>query len=173
MNLEELAQIGEFLGGLSVLLTMIYLAVQVRGNTRAMRSSSAQQTHDQIVSFYTLMGSDSTVNKILRTGIEDLSALTEDETGQFYALVTASLFMSQNLLYQDKSGSADHDMAHSFLIGVSSNFHQKGFQTYWVSRRYMFTRDTQNWVDEMISNSPPVSGHQMLGMNTSSSEGGA
>ena len=134
MNLQELAQIGEFLGGLSVLLTMIYLAVQIRGNTKAIRSSSAQQTHDAIVSIYTLMGSDSAANRILRLGTEDLAALTDNESGQFYALMTAAMFMSQNLLYQDKAGSSDHDMANSFLIGFSSNFHQKGFQAYWEVR---------------------------------------
>jgi hypothetical protein len=31
MDLNTLAQIGEFLGGLSVLLTLIYLAIQIRG----------------------------------------------------------------------------------------------------------------------------------------------
>ena len=44
MDLQTLAQIGEFLGGLSVLLTLIYLAIQIRGNTKAVRSAGAQQT---------------------------------------------------------------------------------------------------------------------------------
>jgi hypothetical protein len=52
MSLTQLALIGEFLGGFSVLLTMLYLAVQVRGNTKAMHSSTAQQTHDTITNVY-------------------------------------------------------------------------------------------------------------------------
>ena len=38
MNLETLAQLGEFAGGIGVILSLIYLAVQVRGNTRSQQA---------------------------------------------------------------------------------------------------------------------------------------
>ncbi len=86
MNLEQLAQIGEFLWGLSVLLTMIYLAVQVRGNTRALHSVGAQQTHDTLLQGYMEMAKDANLNRIYRLGTQDHSALSEDESGQFFSL---------------------------------------------------------------------------------------
>ena len=58
MTLLQLSQIGEFLGGLSVLLTLVYLAVQIRGNTRAVRSAGAQQTHDSMLQLYHHLAGD-------------------------------------------------------------------------------------------------------------------
>ena len=47
MTLDQLANLGEFLGGLAVLLTLVYLAVQVRQNTHALKRSSARLTSVQ------------------------------------------------------------------------------------------------------------------------------
>ncbi len=45
MDLNQLADIGEFLGGTAVLVTLIYLAVQVSGSKRALK---AQAHHDAL-----------------------------------------------------------------------------------------------------------------------------
>ncbi len=44
MDLTQLANLGEFIGGVAVLVTLIYLAVQVRQNTQTLRRSNARQT---------------------------------------------------------------------------------------------------------------------------------
>ena len=67
MNLQELSQIGEFLGGLSVLLTLVYLDLQIRGNTKAVRLAGAQQTHDPMLA-YRQLAEDSELNRIFRSG---------------------------------------------------------------------------------------------------------
>ena len=41
MTLTQLANIGEFVGGVAVLVTLVYLAVQVRANSRALQSAAA------------------------------------------------------------------------------------------------------------------------------------
>ena len=40
MNIMELGTIGELMGGVAVLVTLVYLAVQVRQNTNAIKVSS-------------------------------------------------------------------------------------------------------------------------------------
>ncbi len=40
MDLTQLANLGEFIGGVAVLVTLIYLALQVRQNTRALEPSA-------------------------------------------------------------------------------------------------------------------------------------
>ena len=45
MSLEDWASIAEIVGALAVVLTLAYLAVQVRQNTGAIRSSNATTVH--------------------------------------------------------------------------------------------------------------------------------
>jgi hypothetical protein len=162
MSLTQLALIGEFLGGLSVLLTMLYLAVQVRGNTKAMHSSTAQQTHDTITNVYMDLAKNDDLNRIWRLGIDDLNNLSEEESGRLFAACTATMFICQNLLYQSKMGSADSRMANTFLTGVGSNFHSPGFKSFWKERSFIFTRELQEWVSDIQSQPPLRPNHRAL-----------
>ena len=40
MNLENLANLGEFIGGVAVIASLIYPAIQIRQNTRSVKSST-------------------------------------------------------------------------------------------------------------------------------------
>jgi len=42
MDLTQVANLGEFIGGVAVLVTLIYLALQLRHNTSALRAGAAQ-----------------------------------------------------------------------------------------------------------------------------------
>lgn len=44
MTLQDLGNIGEFLGSIGVIVTLIYLAIQIRQNTKAVRASSAAES---------------------------------------------------------------------------------------------------------------------------------
>ena len=162
MSLQELSQIGEFLGGLSVLLTLVYLAIQIRGNTKAVRLAGAQQTNDALILAYRQLAENSELNRIFRSGTRDINSLTEDETGQFYAFWAATLFVAQNWLYQRDNGALDEELVMTFLLGLSGNFHADGFKSYWQERKFMYSKRLHDWVEDIISQ-PPNEGHTALG----------
>ena len=48
MDLTQLANLGEFIGGVAVLVTLIYLAAQVRQSTRAQEQANELAKADAI-----------------------------------------------------------------------------------------------------------------------------
>jgi hypothetical protein len=163
MELQQLAQVGEFLGGLSVLLTLIYLAIQIRGNTKAVRSAGAQQTHDTLIQAYRQLAGDAELNRIFRNGTRDINSLSEDETGQFYAVWSGVLYIAQNWLYQRDSGVLDEKLVMTFLTGMSNNFHADGFKAYWSERKHTFSDALQEWAEDAMSAPPARVGMTTLG----------
>jgi hypothetical protein len=141
---------------------MLYLAVQVRGNTKAMHSSTAQNTHDTITNVYMDLAKSDDLNRIWRLGLEDLGSLPEEESGRFFAASMAAMFMCQNMLYQSKMGSADSSMANTFLTGISSNFHSPGFKLFWKERSFIFTQELKEWVADIQSQPPLRPDHRSL-----------
>jgi hypothetical protein len=164
MDLNTLAQIGEFLGGLSVLLTLIYLAIQIRGNTKVVRSTGAQQTHDSMVELYRELAKDAELNRIFRVGTQDMTSLSEDEIGRVMAFWSATLYTVQNWLYQSDNGVLEETLVMTWLGGVASNFHADGFRLYWDDRKFMFSVPLQNWVEEIMSKPPAHGDYATLGM---------
>ena len=49
MSLDELASLGEFIGGIGVLATLVFVAVQLRQNTRAIQRSNAREAGNALV----------------------------------------------------------------------------------------------------------------------------
>ena len=46
MTLQDLGAIGEFIGGIAVVITLVYLAVSIRQNTKSVRASTYQAILD-------------------------------------------------------------------------------------------------------------------------------
>jgi hypothetical protein len=166
MTLQELAQIGEFLGGASVLVTLIYLAIQLRGNTKAVRSAGAQQTHETLIQGYFEVARDARLNRIFRTGLLNFSDLSDDESGQFFAFWAGIMYIVQNWIYQRDSGALDEKLVDSFLSGISANFHSDGFGVFWDQRKYIFSTEINQWVESIRSNPPIRAGHTPLGVSS-------
>ena len=54
MNLNDLANIGQVIGAIAVVISLIYVALQIRQNTNAVRSATAQSVHEHFASWYHL-----------------------------------------------------------------------------------------------------------------------
>ena len=48
MTLQDLGSLGEFIGAIAVVISLVYLAAQIRQNTRALHSSSYAQSAEQL-----------------------------------------------------------------------------------------------------------------------------
>lgn len=82
--LENLANIGEFIGALGVIVSIGYLAIQIRQNTKAVQSASYHQAAEQTWSaLLNITGSESLANVLTRVGRGE--ALTEEEALRLFA----------------------------------------------------------------------------------------
>jgi hypothetical protein len=87
--IENLGNIGDFIGGVGVVITLIYLATQIRQNTRSLRLSSLQQ----------IMGTSVSINETSSTGpipeilakLEMQERLNEKEFAQYLMYTWAML----------------------------------------------------------------------------------
>ena len=59
MNWEAISAVSDFLAALAVIVTLGYLAVQIRQNTSTLKSTATQGAHDQTAALYDLLASDS------------------------------------------------------------------------------------------------------------------
>jgi hypothetical protein len=59
MNLQSLAYIGEIIGTVVVILSLVYLAVQVRQNTEAQRTENYARALERLATFQSMLSTDS------------------------------------------------------------------------------------------------------------------
>lgn len=101
INWDAIAAISEGLGAIGVIATVVYVAFQIRQNSRAIEGSTEQALMDQEISVYALLADHANV---LRRGCENTDDLDEDEYAEFEYLVMAimSQLYSAFVQYQRK-----------------------------------------------------------------------
>ncbi len=147
--IENLGNIGDFIGGIGVVVTLIYLAVQVRQNTRTVRLSSIQQ----------VMGTSVSINETASTGpvpkilakLEKQERLTDDEFAQYLLHIWAMLTHHWQVFHQYQNGMIDQDIFDRYVARLQLIMAPSLARALWRSRlRTGFTDDFQECVEKHI-----------------------
>src|SRR4029077_16208980 len=96
MNLNDLANIGQVIGAVAVVVSLFYVAHQIRQNTNAVRSATAQTVHEHFANWYHVLASDPVLSQIAAKGSRDYTSLSEQERVRFIAAFMSFLSYSQN-----------------------------------------------------------------------------
>jgi hypothetical protein len=97
MSLQEFAWLGASMSGVGVLASIIYVSIQIRNNTRAVRASAFQQ----VVNSFAAISFDIAKDKklYLRAG-KDFAALDELERAQYSLMLLSFLRRAENVFFQ-------------------------------------------------------------------------
>jgi len=135
MSLEDLGNIGEFVGAIAVVLSLIYLAVQIRQNTKTVRTSTYQEVLDYSSRFNELVLANPHIERIWRVGRFDFDQLTEDERPQFRLLIGQLFNIYETMLLQYQRGTLDQEYWDARLVGFRHLLSQPGLRTHWLRSR--------------------------------------
>lgn len=124
MDLETLGNVGDFVGGLAVIVSLLYLAVQIRQNTRAVRSSSYHQAAEQTWNYCLAIAQDGSLAELLaRRGAGE--PLTPAEVLRVRAADQALIFGFENMLRLREEGLIDPDVWQNLIENSMAFFGSK------------------------------------------------
>lgn len=83
MNWEAISAIGQLIGAVAVIITIIYLAIQMKQNTAAVATSTYESTMTGFNNINIMVASNPTLASILNRGCMSTDELTETENVQF------------------------------------------------------------------------------------------
>ena len=83
MDINTLAAWGEFLGGIAVVVSLVYLASQIRQNSRLLKNSTAATMGDADLAMGSLLAADPKLSVILAKGLEDPESLSAEDRLRF------------------------------------------------------------------------------------------
>ena len=96
MSIIELGALGEFVGSIGVVATLIYLAVQIRKNSKQLRLSSIQSANEKFAALITDTLQDPVKLEAFRDGLESYSSLQPGQQASFHSLVFNSMTAYRN-----------------------------------------------------------------------------
>ena len=149
MTIQDLGALGELLGAVAVLATLIYLALQTRQNTMAI---GAQLDAVVIATRTNLMSSVATSSELAEAMRGDSTAdITTDEVRLGYYWMSA-LNSFQWQLHQARRGLLPSFNEAGIAQGVRNFFTtSRSFESLWERQKSGFRSEFVEWVEEQRS----------------------
>ena len=128
MTLQALAQIGGVIG---VIASLIYVAIQIRNNARAVRASAYQQLAANTSTHWSVLAQNGDLTDIVLRGTDDFHTLSRLEKARFRFNTMANLRQYENAWFQHNIGTLKEDDWVAIAADMDSFFSNPGARTVW------------------------------------------
>jgi len=148
MNWDAIGALGEIVGAFAVVLSLVYLAVQVRQNTTALRGATAAEAVGAIREWNNRLIDDAVVSELFAKGVEDPTQLTDAERRRFVPIAFNFFKTVEHLHYQHAHGNLDPEIWAGWEVVLKGYVGSAGMMAYFSERRAAFSQEFQQWVDK-------------------------
>ena len=155
MSLNDLANIGQVVGAIAVVISLIYVALQIRQNTNAVRSATAQTVHEHFAKWYHLVAADDELAQIVAKGLRDYGSLSEKERVRFVAAFMSFLSYSQNAFLKWREGLLASPLWLGWELVIMNLVCAPGGKAFWKDRAYMFGEEFRRYIEDDVMGKKP------------------
>jgi hypothetical protein len=160
MNWDAIGAIGESVGSIAVLITIIYLAVQVRQNNRNTKSVLQQGQSDRVVGILTEWAKPELASVWLEGNGNTPTAESIKEL-QFAMLCDMLVYDAMDFHHTHLDGLTSEEQFGSVCVGYSNLLQQTGFRNFWASWREARLEECPKfiaWMDSLAATTPKATG---------------
>ena len=147
MNWDAIGAIGEILGALGVVITLAYLSIQIRQNTKLLGDNAKRATQASIHQQNVVSYQDEGIAELLARGGSDRSSLEPSERVRFHGFWMTSFIAYQEAFYQVKLPNVDDNwwkiIEHHMLLYLRT----PGLNDWWQRNKHVFGEEFIAFVD--------------------------
>ena len=147
----EWGALGELVGGIAIIVSLVYVGIQVKQNTKVLRLNTAHNTTEDLADLYLIPAQNSEIANIFFQGIQDIDALQGVERLRFYGYLHKFIRTYENAHYQFSSGALEsgsfNGITEQFIFVTSL----PGGQAYWEERKSWYNENFRSFVDRKLA----------------------
>jgi hypothetical protein len=150
MNWEAAGAIGEIIGALAVFLTLIYLALQIRQNTKAVQASAVDASISKVTSVRQSMYESAEITGIYTAGLANPDDLDELSRTRFRLLLHNVLMAVSNIYSQTHFAGLSSSMWESQLVLLRRVVTSPGGQWFWKEYQLEFDETFRGQIEAIL-----------------------
>jgi hypothetical protein len=151
MNWEAIGAVGEVVGAAGVIISLLYLAVQIRGDARAKRAATTHDLSVATADALLAIANNPGLAEVYFRGIHDHASLDGAELPRFSALLGFMCRGWEDEFFQWREGHFDSRLWRGFDAAIDDFFAFPGVQTWWRTRSHWYSEPFQSLVEGKIS----------------------
>jgi hypothetical protein len=155
MNWDAIGAVGEAVGATGVIISLLYLAVQIRGDAREKRATRTHEQAGAIADVQLAIANSPVLADIFLRGLRDFSSLNGAELPQFSALSSTLCRLWEDHFFQWSEGHYDQKVWRGIDASISDLFSMPGLQVWWKTRSHWFSDEFKELVEKKIADGRP------------------
>lgn len=157
MNWEAIGAIGEIAGAAGVIITLIYLAVQLRQNTKASKITSIQNSMENSARFSEILSTDDNLARVFWLGLSDPEALDAQQKRKFVNALNVFMRRESVAFYLHKEGTMPDDLWLARVASFTGTLNQPGLKLYLAAASTTLPSDFREFLEEIVARESTMS----------------
>lgn len=150
MNWDAIGAIAEFISGVATVATLVYLALQIRENTRSVKIAAMSSFREGGADFMTTLAQNEDLNDIYMRGLADPDTLSMSEQQRFLWTILLALNHLQNSEEFEAFGLTSNTIRNSVNAQVNFFAKQPGFRKIWAEWKHSQSPELVQRMDSEI-----------------------
>ena len=131
MTIQDLGSVGELVAAVATVVTLAYLATQIRQNTRSVRATGAVSFAETNSALNLLLCQDYEASKVYFGGLAGTLELDGVQEKQFDLMVGQFINHLQQASILESEGVLNEELAEAARLQLNFLVRQPGFRSYW------------------------------------------
>jgi len=157
MKLSELASMAEIIGAFAVVISLIYVGVQVNDSAGAVRSAPANDANVALQNWYLQIGSDQQTSELFYEALTSEEALPNQQEFQFLMMLHGAFLAFQNSYLLAEEGTIDTKLREAITAAIIGVKELPGTRRYWRQRKSYLHSGFADYVDNLLKRESDVS----------------
>lgn len=157
MNWEIISALAELFGALGLIISVIYLALQVRNGTATARRAAGHDVMMTINPLLTVLSSDADVTSIWMRGLADFESLNGDEQVRFSCLLLMLTYSWDEALHSHKTKQLDDWALERFTGSMHELARLPGFRSWYGVRKAWLSKNIRDVLEQEMGFNTPQS----------------
>lgn len=167
MNWQAISAVSGIIGAVAVVVSLIYLAIQIRDDAKASRAAAVTDATAGIQAWYQELGSHPQTAKLFLDAMSNPDALSREDQFQFLMLVHSIFLGFQRSYFLSKAGTLDVGLRDSIGTAIQAVNHLPGIRFYWQQRKIFFQPEFSEWVEGLLARQPLATMRQFYAQGSS------
>lgn len=148
MNWDAVGAIGEIVGALAVVISLAYLASQIRAQNQEARAASVHQVIEGYRSSIAALHEPEMAD-IWVLAMDDFDSLTASQRLRFHVYLTIALRSFEDAYFQWLEGRLESETWRALIAPLVDVVSTESFDRFWKLRRHHFRNDFADYIDTL------------------------
>ena len=150
MNWDAIGAIGEIVGAAGVIITLLYLSIQLRQSTKASRLTAIQSSMENSARFSEILCTDDELAEVFWRGLSDPHELDAKDRRKFVGALNVFMRREAVAFFLYKEGVMPDHFWQARVAVLSGTLNQPGFHLYLETASETLPNDFREFLQERM-----------------------